>query len=245
MAIVSVEEAWNRVAELVRERPEWLPVLRAACKVAEESEPYGGRFAGRWVLQEAGHWAPGLRVLASYGLLEKSGQSTRQGRRAYYRMPDWRDVRQALSRLDTTGLAVAGLRPLPAGPRATSADYEKEMRSRLQEAAERQAFELVPLTQAERTSFVEALLQVCAARGWQPPAGEPQLSVRNPADVGSMVWEWRPTGGSAYVISSKDQLGLMNLARSYYQIASELRDTPLGRNFRDHHKPKISAPGLL
>jgi DNA-binding PadR family transcriptional regulator len=72
--------------------------------VAEESEPYGGRFAGRWVLQEAGRWEPGLRVLVSYGLLEKSGESTRGGRRAYYQMSDWREVRHALEELERLGL---------------------------------------------------------------------------------------------------------------------------------------------
>ena len=89
-----------KVTELARDRPDWLPVLHAACKVAEECERYGGRFAGRWVLQEAGRWEPGLRVLVGYGLLEKSGDSTRGGRRAYYRMSDWREVRQALERLE-------------------------------------------------------------------------------------------------------------------------------------------------
>ena len=98
------DETWFQVAELARERPEWLPILRAACKVAEESEPFGGRFAGRWVLQEAGTWQPGLRVLVSYGLLEKAGESTRQGRRAYYRMPRRTAVMEALRRAQLLGL---------------------------------------------------------------------------------------------------------------------------------------------
>jgi hypothetical protein len=101
---MTVEQAWDRVSELARERPEWLPILKAACEQAEESEPYGGRFAGRWVLEKVGHWAPGLRVLVGYGLLEKSGESTRQGRRAYYRMPDWREVKEAVRRLERLDL---------------------------------------------------------------------------------------------------------------------------------------------
>jgi hypothetical protein len=105
------DEAWPKVTELARERPEWLPIVRAACKVAEESEPYGGRFAGRWVLQEAGRWEPGLRLLVSYRLLEKAGESTRGGRRAYYRMPDWRGVRHALERLEQLGLGHASADP--------------------------------------------------------------------------------------------------------------------------------------
>ena len=41
-------------------------------------------------------WIPNLRILVSYGLLEKSGPSTRGGRRAYYRMPDRPGVEKAL-----------------------------------------------------------------------------------------------------------------------------------------------------
>ena len=93
------------VLALAYEQPDWLPVLRAACVVAEKSEPYGGRFAGSWVLQElARHvngpvWRPGLRLLASYGLLEKSGDSTRGGNRAYYRMPDRIGVEEVLDEM--------------------------------------------------------------------------------------------------------------------------------------------------
>jgi hypothetical protein len=89
------------VAALSRERPEWLPVLEAALVVAERCEPYGGEFAGAWVLEElkqrAGHpiWLPNLRVLISYGFLEKAGESTRGGRRAYYRFTD----REAIGRV--------------------------------------------------------------------------------------------------------------------------------------------------
>ncbi len=117
MQSMTAEAAWDRVSELARERPEWLPILKAACEVAEESEPYGGRFPGRWVLEKVGQWAPGLRVLLGYGLLEKSGPSTRQGRRAYYRMPDWRDVADAVRRWEQLGesrQSAAERRPLPA-----------------------------------------------------------------------------------------------------------------------------------
>ena len=114
MLPMTIEQAWDRVSELARERPEWLPILKAACEQAKESEPYGGRFAGRWVLEKYGSWAPGLRVLVGYGLLEKSGESTRQGRRAYYRMPDWRDVEEAVSRLER----LKGVPPPAERPRA-------------------------------------------------------------------------------------------------------------------------------
>jgi hypothetical protein len=79
---------------LASERPEWLPALQAACESARKAEAFGGEFAGTWVISELERWTgdrawlPGLRTLAVYGLIEKSGPSTRGGRRAYYRMPD-------------------------------------------------------------------------------------------------------------------------------------------------------------
>lgn len=88
---------------LAYERPDWLPVARAACAQAEKSEPFGGQFAGSWVLKELESqtgerpWRPGLRLLVAYGLLEKVGESTRGGRRAYYRMPDRVAVERALA----------------------------------------------------------------------------------------------------------------------------------------------------
>ncbi|MGH7904328.1 MAG: hypothetical protein ACREPA_09425 [Candidatus Dormibacteraceae bacterium] len=93
------------VASLIAERPDWIPVLEAAIAVSDQVEPNGGEFAGAWVIDElarrAGHrtWLPNLRVLVSYGLVEKSGESTRGGRRAYYRMPAKKAVVEALRRL--------------------------------------------------------------------------------------------------------------------------------------------------
>lgn len=96
---------YNQVMELAHERADWIPILEAACAEAEQAEPFGGRFAGRWVLQRAAHdtgrpvWVPGLRLLVGYGLIDKDGESTRGGRRAYYRMTEWREVKGALSLL--------------------------------------------------------------------------------------------------------------------------------------------------
>ncbi len=101
-----VQEAVHRaVATLATERPGWIPVLEAAIAVSDRVDPYGGEFAGAWVLEElerrTGHrtWLPNLRVLVSYGLLEKAGESTRRGRRAYYRFASKRSVEEALARL--------------------------------------------------------------------------------------------------------------------------------------------------
>ena len=92
------------VMRLASERPEWVPVLQAACVCAVRAEQFDGEFAGAWVLselkQETGEgWRPGLRTLATYGLLKKSGESVRGGRRAYYRMPDRPGVEAALDEL--------------------------------------------------------------------------------------------------------------------------------------------------
>jgi hypothetical protein len=89
------------VRRLAIEHPEWLPVLEAAVAVAAEVEANGGEFAGAWVLDRLRRrglhqWIPNLRILVTYGLIEKSGASTRGGRRAYYRMPDRAGVENAL-----------------------------------------------------------------------------------------------------------------------------------------------------
>jgi hypothetical protein len=111
-------EALRAVAALTRERPQWLPVLKAALTVAERAEPSGGEFAGAWVLDElaerSGHatWLPNLRVLLSYGFLEKVGESTRGGRRAYYRVAGARAIARALLQLVPEG----GETQAPPGP---------------------------------------------------------------------------------------------------------------------------------
>lgn len=83
------------------EHPEWMAVLEAAAAVAANVEEHGGEFAGAWVVDELGRRGsprriPNLRILVSYGLLAKSGPSTRGGRRAYYRMPDRAGVMRAV-----------------------------------------------------------------------------------------------------------------------------------------------------
>jgi hypothetical protein len=95
------------VMRLASERPNQLPVLRAACICARKYEASGGVFAGAWVLDELATqpgqpvWLPGgLRTLLKYGLLEKSGESSRGAHRAYYRMPNRAAVELALQELE-------------------------------------------------------------------------------------------------------------------------------------------------
>lgn len=101
-------EAARAIASLTRERPEWLPVLGAALRVAERCEAYGGEFAGSWVLDELRQetsrsiWLPNLRLLISYGFLEKAGESSRGGRRAYYRFTDRKTIERVLGQVSNT-----------------------------------------------------------------------------------------------------------------------------------------------
>lgn len=108
---------------LAHERPEWIAPLRAACVTARTAEDFSGDFAGAWVLDElerqnGTRWLPGLRTLATYGLIEKAGPSTRGGRRAYYRMPDRQGVEMALEELARRS-AVAAPKPVADEPTVT------------------------------------------------------------------------------------------------------------------------------
>jgi hypothetical protein len=112
----------SAVRRLAYEHPGWLPVLEAAVTVAANVEAHGGEFAGAWVVDElrrrgAPRWIPNLRILVSYGLIEKSGPSTRGGRRAYYRMPDRAGVEGALEvwRASTGAEKLRNLRFVAAG----------------------------------------------------------------------------------------------------------------------------------
>lgn len=93
------------VRRLTNEHPEWVAVLEAAVAVASRSGPSDAEFAGSRVLRElesrAGHkqWIPNLRLLVSYGILEKSGESIRGGRSAYYRFVNLLATKDALEQI--------------------------------------------------------------------------------------------------------------------------------------------------
>jgi hypothetical protein len=100
--------AYRGVMRLAAEKPEWLPVVGAALQRARANERFGGEFAGSWVLkdlQASGtlSWLPNLRFLVAYGIAEKSGESTRGGQRAYYRLPDPDGIERALEELGAFG----------------------------------------------------------------------------------------------------------------------------------------------
>ena len=91
---------YTAVKEIAREKPEWIPVVQACYEEAGETE----EFAGAWVLNRLGRWVPSLRSLASRGVLQKV-DTTRGGRRAYYRMLDRDGVGRALEELKASGPA--------------------------------------------------------------------------------------------------------------------------------------------
>jgi len=94
-----IRNAYTGTIALLREYPEWRDVVAAALEEAKTIK--GGQFAGAWVLEIAKkhgvRWIPNLRKLVAYGILEKVGESTRGGRRAYYSMSDADSVERALN----------------------------------------------------------------------------------------------------------------------------------------------------
>jgi len=104
LEVTTIEEA-TAVRRLAHEHPEWVAALEAALAVASRSGLSDAEFAGSWVLKElesrAGRkrWIPNLRLLVTYGILEKSGQSTRGGRRAYYRFVNLAATQDALEQI--------------------------------------------------------------------------------------------------------------------------------------------------
>lgn len=103
---------YQGVRRLAREKPDWIPVVRAALKCVTTTYNTGtedNEVAGTWVLEElnrsdwpgmkwgddTARWFPGLRTLVGYGILEHR-DTVRGGRRAYYSMPDPAGVERAL-----------------------------------------------------------------------------------------------------------------------------------------------------
>lgn len=90
---------YKGVMRIAYEKPEWLGVVQSALETARATK---GDFAGAWVLNRAKekgiNWFPNLRILVTYGILQKIDVS-RGGRRAYYSMPDPEGVEQAIKEI--------------------------------------------------------------------------------------------------------------------------------------------------
>lgn len=95
-------KGYTGTVRLLHDDPKWAPIVAAALEKAKALKGEG--MAGAWVLALAKErgilWLPNLRKLVSYGILEKEGESTRGGRRAYYIMPDIAGVEAALTEMD-------------------------------------------------------------------------------------------------------------------------------------------------
>lgn len=93
---------YEAVIHLLRDHPEWHPVIMAALEEAKTIK--SNRFAGTWILNRAKkhgvQWIPNFRKLVLYGILQKNGESSRGGRRSYYSMPDIDGVEKALKESD-------------------------------------------------------------------------------------------------------------------------------------------------
>jgi hypothetical protein len=133
---MSTMTSYQAVRRFVFERPEWVPVLRAAITVAKRSEPHGGEFSGRSVVNELSavggpRWVNNLRTLVTYGLIEKADSSAR---RTYYRMPARAEIERALAespavesekgRLRFIGVGASSDPPVDTARRAGEIAYE-------------------------------------------------------------------------------------------------------------------------
>ena len=129
MSMTHSDTVGDAVRRLAHERPDWIPVLEAATSVAADSEPYG-RFPGKAVLDKLGErggprWFPNLRILVSYGLVEKVGATTRSGRRAYYRMPERFEIERALVELSPAGGTPRALHFVASGASSDKSDLAR------------------------------------------------------------------------------------------------------------------------
>ena len=95
-------KGYTATVRLLHEEPNWTPIVAAALEKAKALN--GSGMAGAWVLALAKErgilWLPNLRKLVSCGILEKEGETTRGGRRAYYIMPDIQGVEKALNEMN-------------------------------------------------------------------------------------------------------------------------------------------------
>ena len=127
-----VVDGRDAVLRVATEDPQWLPAVRAALTLMDRSVD---EFAGAWLLDEMLRqhaprtWYPNFRRLMTLGILEKVGESTRGGQRAYYRLVDADGVRRGLDELERQGV-------LPAATRLRFTGVGRSGRSDLSTAAD-------------------------------------------------------------------------------------------------------------
>ena len=81
----------DAVRRLLREQPEWRPILEACLELARLT----GGITAKFVAQRVGHTVR-LAPLAQRGILQTVGPPVRGGHRRHYRMPEPEEVEHAL-----------------------------------------------------------------------------------------------------------------------------------------------------
>jgi hypothetical protein len=121
---------------------------------------------------------------------------------------------------------------------ATASDYETAVRAEIGRLCVI-AFRPIKLNQGEREAFVEAVFRACSELGWEAP----EVSV-NPVDAQHLEMGWAWIEGPV-TITSHDAGALRDLANERGRMARTIRDSELGRLFRETYIPKLEAPGSV
>jgi hypothetical protein len=80
----------------------------------------------------------------------------------------------------------------------------------------------------------------CKEIGWEEPK-QPLIALVNPEHM-ELGYAWADTG---HTITSIDVAELRKLGRARGEIARQIRDTALGRIFRETYVPQRQPPGML
>lgn len=136
---------------------------------------------------------------------------------------------------DDTLVVTTGQRDQP----ATKRNYEAEVRLEISRRAA-VAFRRIQLTETQRDAVEDLILSACKEIGWE----EPEQVLIGPVNPEHMELGYAWTDGG-YTITNSDISELRKLAKARGEIARQIRDTALGRVFRETYEPKRQAPGIL
>jgi hypothetical protein len=198
-----------------------------------------------------------IKLLALHNLIDESRhvQSEQRARRgdgsmlvygsgdaSKYGMETW-DTSFSEYRWTALGQAVARrLADQPSTPSQPAIqgdrDYESEVRAEISQLSTT-AFRGIKLDQGEREIFEDSVFHACVELGWQPP----DISI-NPVNLEhlEMGSAWKE---GAFTIRSDDSGALRRLGNERNRIALQIRDSQLGRLFRENYQPKPYTPGIL
>ena len=95
----SIVDGYNATMTVARDHADWLDRVDACHRYGTEQIDNGvadGRFAGAWILKRLGLSSPPLVPLVRWNILERVGDTTQGGHRAYYRVKDLEGIGRAL-----------------------------------------------------------------------------------------------------------------------------------------------------